>query len=502
MSKLISYILVSLMVSLSTLVTYHFLVLTPDAEASAGKTKGYDLRTDDAMVRVPEDSFARAVRFDLASAHASTPADFHLAAERTMPAVVHIKSILTTKGRSNYDAFYELFGLRPQPSSGRQQMSTGSGVILSPDGYIVTNNHVIEKADELTVTLFDNRSYSATVIGTDPSTDLGLIKIEAQDLPHVDLADSDEVQVGSWVLAVGNPFNLASTATAGIVSAIGRDLEIIKDRMAIESFIQTDAAVNPGNSGGALVNLAGELIGVNTAIASPTGTYAGYAFAVPSNIVRKVVADLKEYGAVQRAFLGIRYADDLNSDVAAKEGIDLTEGVLLRKLAEGGGADQAGLRSGDVVVAIDGIPIKNDAKLLEVVGRNRPGDQVSVRVYRKGKYRTFEVQLTDQNGNVQLNALRRNPLLSELGVVLEEVDQNTLRRFGLDHGIKVTRLYAGLIRKQTEMEEGFIILQVNGREVSSVNELITRLEKAKGPTELAGFYPGYRRLYAYRFQRE
>lgn len=502
MSKLLSHVLVSLVISVSTLAAYHYVVLIPEGKPNELRQGERDAQAEMPIDPVSGDSFARAARFDLSAAGMSAPADFHVAARRTMPAVVHIKSILTMKGRSNYDAFYELFGLRPRQSSGRRQMSTGSGVILSPDGYIVTNNHVIQDADELTVTLFDNRSYSATVIGTDPSTDLGLIKIEAQNLSHVDLANSDEVQVGSWVLAVGNPFNLASTATAGIVSAIGRDLEIIKDQMAIESFIQTDAAVNPGNSGGALVNLEGELIGVNTAIASPTGAYAGYAFAVPSNIVRKVVADLKEFGAVQRAFLGIRLADDLNSEIASREGIDLTEGVLLKKLAEGGGADQAGLRSGDVIVAIDGIPTKTDAKLLEVVGRNRPGDRVSVKVYRKGKYRTFEVQLTDNQGNVQVKAMRRNPLLNELGIALEEVNQQTLRRFGLDHGIEVSRLYAGVIRKQTEMEDGFIILQVNGREVSSVEDLTTRLEKTKGPIELTGFYPGYRRLYAYRFQRE
>ncbi|TAE55860.1 MAG: deoxyribonuclease HsdR, partial [Bacteroidetes bacterium] len=243
------------------------------------------------------------------------PSDFFKASDASMPAVVHIKS-LRTVSQTMYSPFYELFGIKPQQQNSRQATSSGSGVILSPEGYIVTNNHVIEQADELDVVLYDNRSYKAQVIGRDPSTDLALIKIEAKNLPYIELANSDQVRVGEWVLAVGNPFRLASTATAGIVSAIGRDLEIIKDQMAIESFIQTDAAVNPGNSGGALVNLEGKLIGINTAIASPTGAYAGYAFAVPANIVAKIVSDLKTYGAVQRGFIGVRTVKDLNSDIA------------------------------------------------------------------------------------------------------------------------------------------------------------------------------------------
>ena len=499
MSRLLSHLLVSLLVSGASLLGYH-LTLGPGAPPEA-TAPGMGLATAPSASAPARDSFARTVAFDPPGDIGTTPTDFHLAAERAMPAVVHIKSILTMR-RSDYDPFYELFGLRPRQGSGQQQTSTGSGVILSPDGYIVTNNHVIQDADELTVTLSDNRSFSATVIGTDPSTDLGLLKIEGQALPHVALANSDEVRVGSWVLAVGNPFNLASTATAGIVSAIGRDLEIIEDQMAIESFIQTDAAVNPGNSGGALVNLQGELMGVNTAIASPTGAYAGYAFAVPSNIVRKVVADLKQYGSVQRAFLGIRYAVDLNGEVAQQRGLDLTEGVLIEQVAPKGGADRAGIRGGDVIVAIDGIATRNDAKLLEVVGRKRPGDQVQVKVYRDGRYRTRAVQLTDREGNVSVEATRRNPVLNELGVTFEDVAPDNLRRWGIEQAVQVSRLYAGLIRKQTDMQDGFIILQLNGRDVGSAAELVQQLEQTDGPVELAGFYPGYRRLYTYRFQRK
>ncbi|MEM9985892.1 MAG: trypsin-like peptidase domain-containing protein, partial [Bacteroidota bacterium] len=348
-----------------------------------------------------QDSLAATATYRQASLM-DAPASFRVAADKAMPAVVHIKAASASNGRA-YDPFYELFGLRPR-QSGRQQVSSGSGVILTADGYIVTNNHVIQSADELTVTLSDNRSYPATVIGTDPSTDLGLIKIKGNDFPYIDLANSDKARVGDWVLAVGNPFNLASTATAGIVSAIGRDLEIIKDRAAIESFIQTDAAVNPGNSGGALVNLQGQLIGVNTAIASPTGAYAGYAFAVPANIVRKVIGDLREFGVVQRAYLGIRYATDLNGTIASQKGIKITEGVLVEQLVDFGGAKKAGVRAGDVIVEIEGIPVRNDAKMLELVGRNRPGDMIKVTVYRNGQYKNLDVQLTDNTGQTEVTA--------------------------------------------------------------------------------------------------
>lgn len=492
MKRIFSHLLVSGLVSVMVVGIYHYLGLrdaTPTQQVTASQSLSEPI----------DDTFTQAVDYRMPSTLATAPNDFHVAAERTMPAVVHIKS-LTTVGRNvSMDPFYELFGLRPRQSGGRQQLSTGSGVILSPDGYIVTNNHVIKDADELTVTLYDNRSYSATVIGTDPSTDLGLIKIDAKDLPHTQLANSDAVRVGSWVLAVGNPFNLASTATAGIVSAIGRDLEIIEDRMAIESFIQTDAAVNPGNSGGALVNLEGQLIGVNTAIASPTGAYAGYAFAVPSNIVRKVVADLKEYGSVQRAFLGIRYATDLNGEVATERGLSITEGVLIEGVSERSGAYKAGIKNGDVIVAIDGLPVRNDAKLLEIVGRKRPGDQVQVKVYRQDRYRTLDVQLTDGNGNITVDASRRNETLNQLGVTFADVDPNVLRRYGVDQGVQVSRLYAGVLRKQTDMKEEFIVLQANGRDVANANALTKVLEQASGSIELTGFYPGYRRLYQYRF---
>ncbi|MEO0468333.1 MAG: trypsin-like peptidase domain-containing protein [Bacteroidota bacterium] len=492
MKNFLSYLFVSLMVSGLSIAGYHY----------SGMGQQKQLLTQNQLEA--DNSFARQVDLDFSPAAATGPADFHVAADAALPAVVHIKSIATRQNRVA-DPFYELFGIqRGNNGNSRQNISSGSGIIISTDGYIVTNNHVIADADELNVTLYNNRSYKATVVGTDPSTDLGLIKVEGYDLPAIELANSDAVRVGDWVLAVGNPFNLASTATAGIVSAIGRDLEIIKDRMAIESFIQTDAAVNPGNSGGALVNLRGELIGVNTAIASPTGAYAGYAFAVPANIVKKVVTDLKTYGKVQRAFLGITYAASLDGETAEKLNLDITEGVVVEGVSETGGAGKAGIQSGDVIVSIDGIKIKNDAKLLELITRNRPGDIVDVKVYRDGSYRNFDVQLTTQEGETSVEAPERSLTLNSLGLDLRDLSAEEREALGTERGVLVNRLYAGKVRQQTEMRENFVITKVNGYPLESSTELTRILENESGDVEISGFYPQrYRRqqrLYSYTIQ--
>ncbi|MEZ4848484.1 MAG: trypsin-like peptidase domain-containing protein [Bacteroidia bacterium] len=489
MKNLVPYALVSLLVSSLTLGIYHFSGIGKHPQFSSG-------HKDDSLAMTVNNSMPK---YDFSN-WKSGPADFLLAARMATPAVVHIKSIQTVTRRV-YDPFYDFFGMRPQEQSPKQHVSSGSGVIISSDGYIVTNNHVIKDADELAVTLNDNRTYNATVIGTDPSTDLGLIKIDADNLSILELADSDLAEVGQWVLAVGNPFSLASTATAGIVSAIGRDLEIIKDQMAIESFIQTDAAVNPGNSGGALVNLEGKLIGVNTAIASPTGTYAGYAFAVPANIVKKVVSDLKQYGTVQRAFLGVRYAQNLDGTIAQEKGIEITEGVLVEGLSDNGGAAKAGIQVGDVIVTIDGVKIKNDARLRELVGRNRPGDTIVVEVYRDKKIEILNVQLTDQEGNIEINASERNELLNKLGVELRTLSPEELERIGAESGVLISKLYAGKLRQETSIKENFIILKVNEKKVGSAEELVQMLEnQQKGAVEISGFYPRSYRLYSYTFE--
>lgn len=497
MNKIISYVLVSLVVSSFTLGIYHF--------SGMGKQEEPTLTAKENQV----DSFPVLAHNTFAqTAHNGVMADrlpvsFSEAAERAAPAVVHIKSYKKATYSQYRDPFFDLFGVRPR-SSGQERLSTGSGVIISPDGYIVTNNHVIAEGDRLEVTLHDNRSFMATVIGTDPSTDLGLIKVEGESLPFIEFSNSDDARIGQWVLAVGNPFNLSSTVTAGIVSAIGRDLEIIKDRAAIESFIQTDAAVNPGNSGGALVNLDGNLVGINTAIASPTGTYAGYAFAVPANIVRKIVADLKEYGSVQRGFMGIYSVYNLNGNLAKELGVNVTEGVVIKTLASDGAAKDAGIREGDIILRADDIAIRSDAKLKEVLARKRPGDQVSIDILRDGKPQSFLVLLTNQEGTSEILGTGRSELLKELGADFDDLndrEKKELDRYNIKGGAKVAKLYPGKIRQDTEIKVGFVILKVNGDPIKDKEELNRTLEKEKGKKiQIEGYYPGYTRLYSYSVQ--
>lgn len=321
------------------------------------------------------------------------------AAESTLAQVVHIRARVVTAAPQN--PYFEFFGdgfwgrqYRRQQMQPQMQEASGSGVIIRSDGYIVTNNHVVDRAEEIFVSLYNGRAYKASLVGTDPSTDLAVIKIEEEELPEADLANSDDVRVGDWVLAVGNPFNLASTVTAGIVSAKARNINILSDNSAIESFIQTDAAVNPGNSGGALVNLKGELIGINTAIATPTGTFAGYSFAVPSNIVSKVMTDLIEFGEVQRGYLGV-VIQDLNWQLAQQLGLDVSQGVVIANLVRNGPADKAGLRVKDIILEIEGTPVPGSSRLLEIVAGHKPGDELEVVVQRDGKKRNVSIRLQE-----------------------------------------------------------------------------------------------------------
>ena len=323
---------------------------------------------------------------------------FGEAAERSLEQVVHIRAKIARA--MPRDPFFEFFGdgfwnprYRSQPQQQLQEAS-GSGVIVTKDGHIVTNNHVVDQATEIVVSLYNGRGYRAEVIGTDPSTDLAVLKIDEKNLPEAVIANSDEVRVGDWVLAVGNPFNLASTVTAGIVSAKARNIHILSDNSAIESFIQTDAAVNPGNSGGALVNLKGELIGINTAIATPTGTYAGYSFAVPSNIVKKVMNDLIKFGEVQRGYLGI-VVQDLSWQLAEQLGLDISQGVVVANLVRNGPADKAGLQIKDVILEIEGNSINSSSRLLEIVASHKPGDELDVVIQRNGKKRNLSIRLQE-----------------------------------------------------------------------------------------------------------
>ena len=387
----------------------------------------------------------------------------------------------------------------PKDEEEERPTGVGSGFIISPDGYIVTNNHVVAGADELTVTLNDKRAFKAKVIGTDPSTDLGLIKIEADALPFVNFSNSDAVQVGEWVLAVGNPFNLTSTVTAGIVSAKGRDIHILQDQAPIESFIQTDAAINPGNSGGALVNLEGNLIGINSAIASPTGAYAGYGFAIPANIVAKVVDDLKKFGVPQRGYLGV-VIREVNSELAKAKNLNISQGVYVDSLSQNSSAGAAGIRKGDVITKIDDQAVDASSDVLEAVGRHRPGDQLKLTVWRNGTEHDFSVTLKNKQGNTDV--VKKSDavgILSTLGAEFRTLGEKEAKRLEIPAGVVVTQLGEGKLSNQTDMQEGFVITKVDGKPVKSVEDLTAALKGKEGGVMLEGVYPDRPGSYYYAF---
>lgn len=417
---------------------------------------------------------------------------FVAAAALSTPCVVHIK----TKSNvivNTVSPFHDFFGNEfffQQPRNQKQE-STGSGVIVSADGYIVTNNHVVNNASEIEVTLRNKNTYKGTIIGVDKDSDLALIKIEETGLPSIQIANSDSVMVGEWVLAVGNPFNLESTVTQGIVSAKGRSLNLEnrqKGSTPIESFIQTDAAVNPGNSGGALVNLNGELVGINTAIASPTGTYAGYAFAVPSNLVKKVIEDLKKYGNVQRAFLGIN-AGKLTSEKAKSLKLNSPNGVLIEGIVKGGAADEAGLAAGDVITKIQENQIASFPELLEQISTQRPGDKINVRFYRDGEERELTVLLKNKNNSTEI--LKLDPsIYNRLGLEVVGLTPQERAQYRISNGVKVIKIKSGLIAQTSDMKPGFIILTIGDKEVSSEDEVKSSLQsKQNGLIIMEGFYP-------------
>lgn len=445
--------------------------------------------------------------------NAGAPLDFTEAASLTTPMVVHIVATQntnkrTSRGRQVPDLFREFFGEGGGGSFRRRSQparSSGSGVIVSKDGYIVTNNHVIDNAREVDVILNNKKTYKATVIGTDPSTDLALIKVDAKKLPAIVLGNSDNVKVGQWVLAVGNPFNLESTVTAGIVSAKGRNLNMLqrgrRNRISpIESFIQTDAAVNPGNSGGALINTKGELIGINTAIATPTGTFAGYSFAVPVNIVKKIIKDLVEFGTVQRAYLGV-YFRELNGELSKQLDLNITEGTHVDSLVVGGSAEQSGVKKGDVIVEIEGKKIKGSSDLLESIGRKRPGDKVSIKVNRNGKIKGLTIKLKNREGNSDLVTKKKADSFRTLGAEFAELTDAERQRYDLSGGVKVSKMFSGTLRSMTDMQEGFIITEVNGKKVRSISDLKSALRSSRSDmVTLGGVYPSDpgQRYYAFK----
>ncbi len=405
--------------------------------------------------------------------------DFTEAAEKSVHSVVHIKTVYVDE---NQNPMYEFFFGR---SPSQAYMASGSGVIISSDGYIVTNNHVIDKSNQIEVVLNDKRSFKAKIIGVDPNTDLALLKIDADNLINIPFGDSDKLKIGEWVLAIGNPFNLTSTVTAGIVSAKARNINVNnRSSYSIESFIQTDAAVNPGNSGGALVNTRGELVGINTAIFSKTGSYTGYSFAIPASIVRKVVGDLMEYGVVQRALMGVSLLD-VDASVAKQLGVKKIEGVFVSALQENGAARKAGIREGDIILKINNVAINKISEFQEQLSRYRPGDKILVSIRRKNDLLKYDVVLQNQRGTTKPI---ETDVESVLGARFEPLNKAEKEYFGIDFGVKISELYPGKLMK-AGVHEGYIILYINKVKISSVDDIETVLKNAKGGVFLKGVYP-------------
>jgi periplasmic serine protease, Do/DeqQ family len=428
--------------------------------------------------------------------------DFTVAAELSIHAVVHVKTKVPMKtqqfGGFQNDPFFDYFFGRPQQSPRSRkdedtpmQEGVGSGVIITNDGYIVTNNHVVDGSSDIEVTLNDKRTFKAKLIGADPNTDIALIKIDAKDLPVIAFGNSDSLKVGEWVLAVGNPFNLTSTVTAGIVSAKARNINIINTKMKIESFIQTDAAVNPGNSGGALVNTRGELVGINAAIASQTGSYAGYAFAVPVSIVQKVVSDIRQYGVVQRALLGVEIRD-IDSQLAKDKKLKTLEGVYVDKVGDQSAAKSSGVKKGDVINNINGISVKSSAELQEQIGRYRPGDKITITVVRGDSEEKLKVELKNSQGNYSVVSSQDSKEV--LGATFKEIDLKTKEKLQLDYGVEIKSLSKGKLADQG-LKPGFIILKINNQSVRTADDVQSAFDDAVNNGEqekalfIAGVYP-------------
>jgi serine protease Do len=447
--------------------------------------------------------------FDKGNNNAGGPVDFTVASTAATPAVVHIKTRTKERQASNgipksRNPFSDLFGDDdpfsnffggPRSNIIPEQRASGSGVLVSNDGYIVTNNHVVEGADEVTVTTTNRKTYKGTIIATDPNSDLAVIKIDGSNFPYMVYGNSDDVKLGQWVLAIGYPLNLDVTVTAGIISAKARSIGINKGDRPIESFIQTDAAVNPGNSGGALVNTNGELIGINSAIASPTGSYAGYSYAIPVNMVKKIVNDLMKFGAVQRAYIGISYPpDDLPEEKKKELGIKDGTGVFINGVADDGAAKQAGIQKGDFITKLNGVDVSTGPELQEQVTRYKPGDKIDVTYVRNGKENTVNLTLKNKAGNYE--AVKQQSVIDNLGAQLENIDKATAQKNDIEGGVLVRKIGNGLL-KNTRMQEGFVITSVDGQDVKNIEELKAVLANAQGTVRLGGIYPGYEGTYNY-----
>jgi Do/DeqQ family serine protease len=436
------------------------------------------------------------------------PVSFEQAADAAVPSVVHIRTVVKSRQVSRQqspfegmddDIFRRFFG----DGGGRQfqqrpeQRASGSGVIISEDGYIVTNNHVVNGASEITVTLSNRKNYKGEVVGTDPNTDLALIKVDGKNLPVMPIGNSDDVKLGQWVMAIGYPLNLDVTVTQGIISAKSRNIGINRQAAApVESFLQTDAAVNPGSSGGALVTTNGELIGINAAIASPTGSYAGYAYAIPSNLMKKVVNDIKQFGSVQRGYLGISMAPE-NLDEAQKKELgikDVGNGVFVAGIDPSGAASAAGIRQGDVITRVNGATVSSGAQLSEQIARQKPGDKVKITYLRNGAELQAEATLKGKLGEMAGGA---SATVEALGAEFATLSPENAREMGIAGGVQVTGIGEGVLADQTNMKKGFVITRVGGIAVRSVEELKAALQRQGGNFQVEGMYPGSSKVYYY-----
>jgi Do/DeqQ family serine protease len=453
---------------------------------------------------------------DSGNSPSGAPVDFTQAAAAAIPAVVHIKTLTNAKAVNNnlpqrQNPFSDLFGddLLNQlfgQGGGQQRMlperASGSGVIISEDGYIVTNNHVVAGADKVTVVMSDRKSYTGKVVAADPSYDLAVVKIDAKNLPFMLYGNSNDTKIGQWVLAIGYPLYLDATVTAGIISAKSRALGLNRDKtggtaMAVESFLQTDAAVNPGNSGGALINTSGQLIGINSAIASPTGYYSGYSYAIPVDIVKKVVNDLIKYGSVQRGFLGAMFVDAglLNDEQKQKNNVPLSvDGIYITNLVQDGAAKAAGIQVGDVIKKINNVPINSSSELQEELSGFRPGDKISVTISRNGVEKTMNVTLKNNVGNYDI--VKPTTMLDKLGAELQTLDPQKAKSLGLSGGVVVKKINEGALNDQTRMRDGFIITKVNGKEVKNLDDL-RNLIGSQTDITISGVYPGYNEPFEY-----
>ena len=455
--------------------------------------------------------------FDGNGTPGASPVDFTQAAAAAIPTVVHIKTKTNPRQVNNNlpnkqnnpfsdmfgdEMFDQLFGNGNRQRVIPSQMASGSGVIISDDGYIVTNNHVVAGADEVTVTLDNRKTYTAKVIGADPAYDLAVVKVDLTNSPFMLYGNSDDVKIGQWVLALGYPLSLDATVTAGIISAKARSLGLNRDKagdrtLAVESFIQTDAAVNMGNSGGALINTNGQLIGINSAIASPTGYYSGYSYAIPVNIVRKVVNDIIKYGSVQRGFLGVQFNDVSGRTDEEKKLLNIplnADGIYITDALTSGGAYAAGIRKGDIIKKINDVTIESSADMQEQISRYKPGDKVNVTYERNGILNTVAVTLKNNAGNYAI--VKPDAMIDKFGAELITLDSKQAKNYGILGGVIVKKIRDGAINDQTRMRDGFIITKANGKTVTSVDDLKTIIGTSK-EVKIEGVYPGYDELFEY-----